>query len=105
MSTERERITPDERLARRIYREPQGWRSGLFTVLVWGAITVAAPLLLDDPPQQLVWVTVGLSGVTNGITEFFPADRHILANLLRVWAAGVAMGVAAVVLVAPLFGF
>ena len=29
-----ERIVPAGRLARRIYREPQGWRSGLFLILI-----------------------------------------------------------------------
>jgi len=100
-----DRIVPDGRLARRIYREPQGWRSGLFMILAWGAIAVGMPLLMDDPAVQLTWATVGLAGVVNGIAEFLPAHRQVSANLLRLWAAGVAMGVAAAMLVAPLFGF
>ena len=108
MSTENpgsERIVPAGRFARRIYREPQGWRSGLLLILVWGAITVAAPLLMDDPAVQLTWATAGLAGVVNGITEFFPTDRQVSANLLRLWAAGIAMGAAAAMIVAWLFGF
>ena len=100
-----ERIVPAGRLARRIYREPQGWRPGLFMILTWGAITVGTPLLMDDPTVQLIWATAGLAGVVNGIAEFFPTDRQVSANLLRLWAAGIAMGVAAAMLVAWLFGF
>ena len=108
MSTENsgsERFVPAGRLARRIYREPQGWRPGLFMILVWGAIAVGMPLLMDDPAVQLTWATVGLAGVAGGIAEFFPTDRQISANLLRLWAAGFAMGVAAAMFVAWLFGF
>jgi len=100
-----ERIVPAGRLARRIYREPQGWRSGLFMILAWGAITVGTPLLMDDPAVQLTWATAGLAGVVNGIAEFFPTDRQVSANLLRLWAAGIAMGAAAAMIVAWLFGF
>ena len=100
-----ERIVPAGRLARRIYREPQGWRSGLFMILVWGAIAVGMPLLMDDPAVQLTWAMVGLTGVVSGIAEFFPTDRQISANLLRMWAAGVATGVAAAIIVTWLFGF
>ena len=108
MSTENprsERIVPAGRLARRVYREPQGWRPGLFMILVWGAIAVGMPLLMDDPAVQLTWATVGLAGMANGIAEFFPTDRQVSANLLRLWATGFAMGVAAAMLVAWLFGF
>ena len=101
----RERIVPAGRLARWVYREPQGWRPGLFMILVWGAIAVGMPLLMDDPAVQLTWATVGLAGVANGIAEFFPTDRQISANLFRLWAAGVAMGVAAAIIVTWLFGF
>ena len=100
-----ERIVPAGRLARRIYREPQGWRPGLFMILVWGAIAVGMPMLMDDPAVQLTWATVGLAGVACGIAEFFPTDRQISANLLRLWAAGVAMGVAAAKFVAWVFRF
>jgi len=101
----RERIVPAGRLARWIYREPQGWRPGLFMIFVCGAIAVGMPLLMDDPAVQLTWATVGLAGVAGGIAECFPTDRQISANLLRLWAAGIAMGVAAAMFVAWLFGF
>jgi phage shock protein PspC (stress-responsive transcriptional regulator) len=107
MSTEnpgRERVVPAGRFVRWIYREPQGWRPGLFMILAWGAIAVGMPLLLDDPAMQLAWATVGLAGVAGGIAEFFPTDRQISANLLRMWAAGVATGVAAAIIVTWLFG-
>ncbi|PSQ33820.1 hypothetical protein BRD05_07885 [Halobacteriales archaeon QS_9_70_65] len=60
---------------------------------------------MDDPAVQLTWATAGLAGVVNGIAEFFPTDRQISANLLRLWAGGVAMGVAAAMFVAWLFEF
>ena len=101
---ESEQVVPTGRLARRIYRKPQGWRSGLFMILAWGAIAVGMPLLMDDPAVRLTWATVGLGGVAVGIAEFFPTDRQISANLLRMWAAGVATGVAAAIIVTWLFG-
>ena len=45
---------------------------------------------------QLIWVAVGLRLVVHGVAEFFPTDRQLSANLLRVWATGVATGVALV---------
>ena len=101
----RERVVPTGRITRLIYREPQGWRPGLFMILAWGAIAVGMPLLMDDSAVQLTWATVGLAGVAGGVAEFFPTDRQISANLLRLWAAGFAMGVAAAMFVAWLFGF
>ena len=89
-----DRIAPNGRLARRIYREPQGWRSGLFAILAGGSISVAA--LLYVVSLQLIWVAVGLRLVVHGVAEFFPTDRQLSANLLRVWATGVATGVALV---------
>ena len=66
MSTENprsERIVPAGRLARWVYREPQGWRPGLFMILAWGAIAVGMPLLMDDPAVQLTWAT----GIATGV--------------------------------------
>ena len=100
----RERVVPAGRIARRIYREPRGWRPGLFMILTWGAIAVGMPLLMDDPAVRLTWATVGMAGVAGGIAEFFPTDRQISADLLRMWAAGVATGVAASMIVTWLFG-
>ena len=94
MSTENsgsEQAVPAGRLARRIYREPQGWRPGLFAILMGGSISVAA--LLYTMNLQLTWVAIGLQLVAVGVAEFFPTDRQLSANLLRAWAAGVATGV------------
>ena len=103
MSTEnpgRERVVPAGRFARWIYREPQGWRPGLFAILGGGSISVAA--LLYVVSLQLAWVAVGLQLVMVGVAEFFPTDRHLSANLLRTWATGVATGVALVDIAAHL---
>ena len=97
MSTENpgsERIVPAGRFARWVYREPQGWRPGLFAILVGGSITVAAQLYVVS--LQLAWMAIGLHLVVHGVAEFFPTDRQLSANLLRMWATGVATGVALV---------
>ena len=103
MSTEnpgRERVVPAGRFARWIYREPQGWRPGLFAILAGGSISVAA--LLYTVNLQLAWIAVGLHLVVHGVAEFFPTDRHLSANLLRTWATGVATGVGLVDIAAHL---
>ena len=103
MSTEHpgtERIVPAGRLARRFYREPQGWRPGLFAILTGGSISVAALLHVVSP--QLIWVAIGLHLVGHGVAEFFPTDRQLSANLLRVWATGIATGVGLVDIAAHL---
>ena len=103
MSTENpgsERIVPAGRFARWVYREPQGWRSGLFAILAGGSISVAALLYIVN--LQLAWVAVGLQLVMVGVAEFFPTDRHLSANLLRTWVTGVATGVALVDIAAHL---
>ena len=103
MSTENpgsDRIAPNGRLARRIYREPQGWRSGLFAILGGGSVSVAALLYVVN--LQLAWVAIGLHFVVHGVAEFFPTDRQLSANLLRVWATGVATGVGLVDIAAHL---
>ena len=94
MSTENpgsEQVVPAGRLARWIYREPQGWRPGLFAILMGGSISVAALLYMVN--LQLAWVAIGLHLVVHGVAEFFPTNRQLSANLLRVWATGVATGV------------
>ena len=103
MSTENsgsERVVPAGRFARWVYREPQGWRSGLFAIIAGGSISVAA--LLYVVSLQLIWVAVGLRLVVHGVAEFFPTDRHLSANLLRTWATGVATGVGLVDIAAHL---
>ena len=103
MSTENsrgDRIVPAGRFMRRIYREPQGWRPGLFAILAGGSISVAALLYMVS--LQLAWVAVGLQLVMVGVAEFFPTDRHLSANLLRAWATGVATGVGLVDIAAHL---
>ncbi|PSQ33822.1 hypothetical protein BRD05_07895 [Halobacteriales archaeon QS_9_70_65] len=95
-----EQVVPAGRLARWIYREPQGWRPGLFAILVGGSISVAAPLYMVS--LQLAWIAVGLQLVAVGVAEFFPTDRQLSANLLRAWAAGVATGVGMVDIAAHL---
>ena len=98
--TGREQIVPAGRFARWIYREPQGWRPGLFAILGGGSISVAALLYVVN--LQLAWVAIGLHLILHGVAEFFPTDRQLSANLLRVWAAGVATGVALVDIAAHL---
>ena len=103
MSTENsgsEWVVPAGRFARWVYREPQGWRPGLFAILAGGSISVAA--LLYVVSLQLAWVAVGLQLVMIGVAEFFPTDRHLSTNLLRAWATGVATGVALVDIAAHL---
>ena len=97
MSTEysgRERVLAAGRFVRWVYREPQGWRRGLFSILAGGSISVASLFYVVD--LQLAWVAVGLQLVMVGVAEFFPTDRHLSANLLRAWATGIATGVAVV---------
>ena len=95
-----EQVVPAGRLARWIYREPQGWRPGLFAILMGGSISVAALLYMVN--LQLAWVAIGLHLVVHGVAEFFPTNRQLSANLLRVWATGVATGVALVDIAAHL---
>jgi hypothetical protein len=87
----RHRVLAAGRFVRWVYREPQGWRPGLFAILAGGSLSVVA--LLYVVSLQLAWVAIGLQLVVIGVAEFFPTDRHLSANLLRAWATGVATGV------------
>ena len=87
----RQRVLAAGRFVRWVYREPQGWRPGLFAILGGGSLSVVA--LLYVASLQLAWVAIGLQLVLVGVAEFFPTDRHLSANFLRAWATGVATGV------------
>ena len=95
-----EQVVPAGRFVRRVYREPQGWRQGLVGILGGTLIIVAAPLYVVS--LQLAWVAMGLQLVLIGVAELFPTDRHLSANLLRVWATGIATGVGLVDIAAHL---
>ena len=96
----RERVLAAGRFVRWAYREPQGWLPGLLLMLVGASISAHA--LLNMASFQLAWVAIGLQLVLVGVSEFFPTDRHLSANLLRTWATGVATGVGLVDIAAHL---